>query len=160
MESLAHLVNDSLARHGIEPTLDHRRLKWSKWFRCESSFSLARVPGKPGVYALAEELNATAIDKRMLALFRISVAEDLAVALGRMFQPGSPERDCISSGRSFARFVVIEDPEQRSFALTALQQWMSESAETTSGVADEFGDKTENRDRETENWVELRTDVA
>jgi len=147
MEGLARLVNDSLARHGIEPTLDHRRLKWSKWFRCESSFSLVLVPGKPGLYALAEELNATTADKRMLALSRVSAAEDLAVALGQMFQPGTTERYRMQTGRCVARFVVVEDPEQRSFALSALQQWMSEAAGTASGISSfEFGDKTENRE--------------
>jgi len=160
MEGLARLVNDSLARYGIEPTIDHHRLKWSKWFRCESSFSLVLVPGKPGLYALAEELSATAGDKRMLALFRISAAEDLALALGRMFQPGSPDHDRMSSGRCFARFALIKDALQRSSALSALQQWMSEAAETASGIATEFGDKTENRELETESWVARRTEVA
>jgi hypothetical protein len=40
MEDLARLVNESLADHGYQPKLDHRRLQWSKWFRCDSSFSV------------------------------------------------------------------------------------------------------------------------
>jgi hypothetical protein len=143
MEGLARLVNDSLARHGIEPKLDHRRLKWSQWFRCESSFSLVLVPGKPGLYVLAEELHAATADQRMHRLFRICAADDLAVALGRMFQPGSPERDHMNSGRCFARFAVIEDAIQRGSALSALQHWISQAAETASGISNEFGLETE-----------------
>ena len=87
MEGLARLVSESLARHGFETPLDHRRLQWSKWFRCESSFSLLLVPGQPGIFALGEEVVApgelpSAGGKRMLALFQIAEADDLAVALG------------------------------------------------------------------------------
>jgi len=58
MEDLTRLVADSLARHGFEATLDCRRLQWSRWFRCESSFSLLLVPSAAGVYALGEEIVA------------------------------------------------------------------------------------------------------
>ena len=40
MENIAQMVDESLARHGVEPTFDHLRLQWSKWFRCDSSFSV------------------------------------------------------------------------------------------------------------------------
>ena len=50
MEGLARLVSDSLARHNFEAPLDHRRIEWSRWFRCESSFDLLLVPSKPGLY--------------------------------------------------------------------------------------------------------------
>lgn len=56
MESLTRLVTDSLARHGFDRPLDYRRLRWSRWFRCESHHSLLLVPSKPGVFALAEEI--------------------------------------------------------------------------------------------------------
>jgi len=52
MESISQLVSDSLARHGMEPSLDHLRLQWSRWIRCESSFSVLLVPAKPGIFAL------------------------------------------------------------------------------------------------------------
>jgi len=70
----------------------------------------------------------------MLALFQISEAEDLGMALGRLFLSGSPERERFASGRCFARYVVIEDPTQRQLALTALQRWMTSSAEAVTGV--------------------------
>jgi hypothetical protein len=56
MESLTRLVTESLARHGFDRPLDYRRLRWSRWFRCESHHSLLLVPSKPGVFAVAEEI--------------------------------------------------------------------------------------------------------
>jgi hypothetical protein len=118
MEGLTRLVSESLARHGFETPLDHRRLQWSRWFRCESSFSFLLVPSQPGLFALGEEmippgeLPATG-GKRMLALFRISEAEDLGMEMGRMFAPHSPLRERFAQGRCFARYVVVEDQIER-----------------------------------------------
>lgn len=58
MEDLARLVADSLARHGYDAPVDHRRLEWSRWFRCDST-SFLLVPSSAGIYALGEELGAT-----------------------------------------------------------------------------------------------------
>ncbi|PYX06243.1 MAG: hypothetical protein DMG88_19040 [Acidobacteria bacterium] len=141
MEGLTRLVSDSLARHGIETALDYRRLQWSKWFHCESSVSFVLAPSKPGIFALAEEMisageTAATNGKRMLALIRIAEAGDLGMALGRMFLPGSPERDRLLGGHCFARYAVIEDEAQRHAAYCALQQWMASSAEALAGTAD------------------------
>jgi hypothetical protein len=147
MEGLAHLVAESLVRHGFEPTFDHRRLQWSKWFRCQDGSNLVLAPCKPGLFALGEEVIAPgelAIGegKRMLALFQISEADDLGMALGRLFLSGSPERERFASGQCFARYVVIEDPIQRRTALAALQRWMASSAEAVSGVPQAVSDDT------------------
>ncbi len=56
MEGLTRLVSESLARHGFDRPLDYRRLRWSRWFRCNSHHSLLSVPSKPGVFAVAEEI--------------------------------------------------------------------------------------------------------
>jgi hypothetical protein len=56
MEGLTRLVSESLLRHGLERPVDYRRLRWSRWFHCESPHSLLQVPSKPGVFALAEEI--------------------------------------------------------------------------------------------------------
>jgi hypothetical protein len=56
MEGLTRLVSESLARHGFDRPLDYRRLRWSRWFRCESHHSLLVVPSQPGVFAVAEEI--------------------------------------------------------------------------------------------------------
>ena len=152
MEGLAHLVAESLVRHGFEPSFDHRRLQWSNWFRCQDRFSLVLAPCKPGIFALGEEVatfcgaseprsrhperseGSPSEGKRMLALFQISEAEDVGMALGRLFLAGNPVRERFAGGRCFARYVVIEDANQRRTALTALQRWMTSSSETASGV--------------------------
>jgi hypothetical protein len=85
METLAQLVNESLARNGMAPSLDHRRLEWSRWFKMDSSDSALLVPAKPGVFALGEEVISPGENgpegKRMLALFPISQADDLGMTL-------------------------------------------------------------------------------
>src|SRR2546428_12184881 len=139
MEGLDRLVSESLARYGFTTSVDHRRLRWSKWFRCESSFSLLLVPSKSGLFALGEEMivpgeiPATG-GKRMLALYQISEAEDLGMALGRLFFPGSPHLERFASGRCFARYAVIEDAQQRQAALAAFEKWLASSAEAVSGI--------------------------
>jgi len=140
MEGLARIVTESLARHNFEPVLDHRRLRWSRWFRCEDSFSVLLVPSKPGLFALAEEMigpgetGATG-GKRMLALFEVGEATDLGMKLGRMFLPGNPLRERFASGSCFARYVQIDDPEQRQSALATLQHWMASVGDGPSGNA-------------------------
>ncbi len=130
MEVLERMVNESFARYGVEPAFDYRRVQWSPWFRCAESLNVALVSSKPGVFALGEEIVAPASGgKRMLALFQISETDDLGMALGRLFLPGSPQRERLASGRCFARYAVIEDESQRHAAYTALQRWLSESAE-------------------------------
>jgi hypothetical protein len=145
MEGLAHLVAESLVRHGFEPSFDHRRLQWSNWFRCQDSFSLVLAPCKPGLFALGEEVIApgelaVGEGKRMLALFQISEADDVGMALGRLFLSGNPARERFASGRCFARYVVIEDANQRRTALTALQRWMASSSEAATGVQQAISD--------------------
>jgi hypothetical protein len=140
MEGLSRLVTESLARNGVETPLDHRRLQWSRWLRCESSFSTLLVPSKPGLFALGQEVIAPGEfagtgGKRMLALFRVSETEDLGMALGRLFLPGAPDRDRFAAGNCFFRYAVIGDVVQRRAAHSALQQWLASSAETVSGIA-------------------------
>jgi len=186
MEDLVRMVADSLARHGYDAPVDHRRLEWSRWFRCESSLSLLLVPSSPGIYALGEEVGkATASNppvilsdvrrqpnepkarpervegdsipllptsdlegssssisrnalpdigsKRMLAVFEIADTEDLSIALSRLFAPGHPLRDRLASGRCFARFARVSDPDQRLAASLALRQWLVSSREVATG---------------------------
>jgi hypothetical protein len=98
------------------------------------------IPSKPGLYALGQEVIAPGElpvtgGKRMLALFRISETEDLGMTLGRLFLPGAPDRERFAAGNCFVRYAVIEDAVQREAAHSALQQWLTSSAETVSGVA-------------------------
>jgi hypothetical protein len=155
MEGISQLVGDSLARHGIEPSLDHLRIEWSRWFRCASSFDVLLVPAKAGIFVLAEEIGpseglerrasspAGSSDhnqvrgKRLLALFQISQADDLGMTLGRLFLPGNPLRERLESGTCFARYAVIEDADERTVAFAIFQHWMQDSAEAASGISDQ-----------------------
>ena len=122
MESLASLVNESFARHGVEPLLDYRRLRWSEWVCCNLLSTAVFVPGKPGIFAVAEEVIAPGAEgKPTLAVFQVSETDDLGLVLGRMFLLDRPRRDRLASGRCFARYVVIEDPAQRRSAVAAFQ---------------------------------------
>ena len=135
MQNISQLVNDSLARHGVEPAFDHLRLQWSRWFRCESSFSVLLAPAKPGIFALGEEMISPADgSKRMLALFQISEADDLGMALGRLFLPGNPLRERLTAGRCFVRYTAIEDSAQRQTAYGIFKRWMQQSAEAAPGL--------------------------
>ena len=143
MEGLARLVSDSLARHGFTPAADSNRLQWSRWFRCESSFSLLLLPSEPGLFALAEEIipagdTATTGGKRMLAVLQVSEADDLGLAMGRLFSAGNPLHKRVSGGRCFARYVIISDHQQRHQAAAALQKWIANSAESASGIVGDF----------------------
>jgi hypothetical protein len=150
MEGLERMVSESFARHGVEPAFDYRRVQWSGWFRCGDSFSLVLMSSKPGIFALGEEIIAPeAGGKRMLALSQISEADDLGMALARLFLPGSPERE---TGRCFARYAVIEDATQRHAAYAALQRWLSSSTELgTENEKLETGFKMRSDLRDTEN---------
>jgi hypothetical protein len=135
MEGLERMVDESFARLGVEPAFDYRRVQWSEWFPCSDSFSLVLMSSKPGVFALGEEVVPPAAGaKRMLALLHISEADDLGMALGRMFLPGGPERERQAAGRCFARYAVIEDATQRHAAYVALQRWLSSSETTELGT--------------------------
>ena len=135
MENISQLVESSLARHGVTANFDHLRLQWSNWVRCESSFSVLLAPAKPGIFALGEEVVPKGDgSKRMLALFQISEADDLGMALGRLFLPGNPLRERLAAERCFARYAVIEDPIQRQTASAVFERWVQESAETASGI--------------------------
>ena len=140
MEGLSRLVADSLVKHGFQAPLDPQRVEWSKWTRCESSFSVLLVPSKPGLYALGEEVIApnetTATGgKRMLALFQITDTDDLGMALGRLFLPGNALRERLDAGRCFVRYAVIEDDAQRRAANDAFQKWMANSSDSASGLS-------------------------
>ena len=142
MEDLTRLVDNSMARHGVEVTLDYRRLQWSSWFRYESCFSLLLVPSAPGIYTLGEEIVAPGEipgSKRMLAIFQVSETEDLCVALSRHFSPRSPLRERLSSGRCFVRFAQVADTPSRHTAYKALNQWFASSVEAATGFVNDSG---------------------
>jgi hypothetical protein len=166
MEGLTRLVSESLLRHGLERPVDYRRLRWSRWFRCESPHSLLQVPSKPGVFALAEEIAtvttaalgpgspapagvvcedaALAPDaRRMLAVVHFFEDDDMAFVLDRMLTKENPLRAPLNSGRYFIRFVIIEDRFQRRQIYNSLSQWLTDSAEKASGIGSHFASSLE-----------------
>jgi hypothetical protein len=129
MVNISQIVDESLARHGVEPAFDHLRLQWSRWFRCDSSFSVLLAPAKPGIFALAEKIAPAAeSNKRMLALFEIRETDDIGMALGRLFLPGNPLRERLETGKCLARYSVIEDAAERAAAYKVFELWLQESA--------------------------------
>ena len=136
MVNISQIVDESLARHGVEPSIDHLRLQWSRWFRCDSSFSVLLAPAKPGIFALAEEVTpADENNKRMLALFEIKETDDIGMALGRLFLPGNPAREKLETGKCFARYAVIEDSAERSAAYKVFEGWLNEKSNSYQDVA-------------------------
>ena len=135
MHNLSQIVGDLFERNGMQPRFDPLRLEWSRWFRCESSFSVLLAPCRPGIFALGEEvISATEGSKRMLALFHLAETDDLGMTLGRLFLPGNPLRERLEAGRCFARYAVIGDTAQRSAACAIFQRWMQQSSEVATGI--------------------------
>jgi hypothetical protein len=104
MEGLTRLVAESLARHGFDRPLDYRRLRWSRWFRCDSHHSLLSVPSKPGVFAVAEEIMDLGSNGE---LQRFSPTTKVAVAEQR-FSAASPVDE--------RRFSAMTPVEERRFS--------------------------------------------
>ena len=143
MEGITRLVDISMARYGYEFGVDHRRLQWSPWFRCDASFDFRLVPSAAGIFTFAEEivpageLGMTG-GKRMLAVLRIAETEDLCLALARHMAPKDPLSSRLWSGRCFVRFAKVSEASHRLAACKALNQWLANSAETASGLGAEF----------------------
>jgi len=110
------------------------RVQWSSWSQCDSSFSMLLVPHRPGIYALAEEVAGSPQGKRMLALFHVSEARDLAFEVMALFSRPGSLRERLEQGRCHLRYTLISDPENRTEVLNALQAWMATSQQRASGI--------------------------
>jgi hypothetical protein len=108
-------------------------MNWSRWFRCESSLGLVLVPSQPGVYALAEEIIEPVgpQSRRMLAVFEVNEAEDMARSLSWLFAEGSQWRQKLSERKCYVRYALTADAAERHAAADALRHWL----ETQRGVA-------------------------
>ena len=113
-------------------------LNWSRWFRCESSFGLLLVPDQPGIFALAEELAEPAGPqaRRMLAVFEIDEAEDIARALSRLFIPSSPWRNRLMEYRCYLRYAVIVDAKERKASALMLKNWLVSQMDAAAQIFD------------------------
>ena len=127
-----------LTLSSLAPETGSGRLRWSRWCRCESSFSLLLVPSRPGIFAVAEEIvEPGAAGKRLLGLLLFSESADLARDLSRLFTSASPIQERIAGGRCFVRYALVDDAEERRTAASALKEWLVESAELASGIPQE-----------------------
>lgn len=111
-------------------------MNWSRWFRCESSFGLLLVPNQPGIFALAEEVvqPTEPNSRRMLAVFEVQEADDLARAMSRLFAVGSPWRAKLVESRCFVRYAVAPSIADRRAAASALKTWLNSQREVASQV--------------------------
>ncbi len=111
-------------------------MNWSRWFRCTSSFDLALVPGQPGVFALAEEVTpATDTNApRILAVFEVDEADDLAHSMSRQFASSSPWRQKLGDSVCYARYAVATDAESRHAAANALKHWLDSKRSLASHI--------------------------
>ncbi len=120
MESLTRLVSESLARHGFERPLDYRRLRWSRWFRCESHHSLLSVPSRPGVFAVAEEvMNLAERPTREAENHTPFDGQSKAAPLTSTAASSKPEGD---SRRMLAVTKFFEDDDM-AFTLDRMLSW-------------------------------------
>ena len=111
-------------------------MNWSRWFRCESSFGMLLVPNQPGIFALAEEVaQATEPNsRRMLAVFEVQEADDLARAMSRLFAVGSPWRGKLVESRCYVRYAVAPGIADRRAAANALKTWLNSQREVASQI--------------------------
>jgi hypothetical protein len=110
-------------------------MNWSRWFRCESSFSLLLAPNQPGIFALAEEVIEPAENsRRMLAVFEVQEAEDLARSMSRLFAVGSPWREKLAEARCYLRYAVAPGIADRRAAASALKTWLNSQKEVAAQV--------------------------
>ena len=58
MDQLSQIVAQSMARHGCGSDIDHRRLNWSPWIRCQWNDRLLDLPSAAGILALAEDVGS------------------------------------------------------------------------------------------------------
>jgi hypothetical protein len=110
-------------------------MNWSRWFRCESSFSLLLVPNQPGIFALAEEIVQPAqSSRRMLAVLEVQEADDLGRSMSRLFATGSPWRDKLGESPCYVRYAVAPGIADRRAAANALKTWLNSQREVAAQV--------------------------
>lgn len=111
-------------------------MNWSRWFYCESSFGLLLVPNQPGIFALAEEVIQPTgpHSRRMLAVFEVEEADDLARATSRLFATGSPWREKLAQARCYVRYAIAPSIADRRAAAAALKNWLGAQREVAAQI--------------------------
>lgn len=115
-------------------------INWSRWSQCQSSFELLFVPSQPGVFALAEEVAQSGVNsRRMLAVFAVEEADDLARAMSRLFAAGSQWREKMVESRCYVRYALVAGAADRKASLAALTNWLSSQRDAATQI---FGQAT------------------
>ena len=96
-----------------------------------------------GAFPAAASREPEAAPRRMLAVAQFFEDDDMAFVLDRMLSRQNPMASRLTSGRYFARFVVIEDATQRRSICNALNQWIVNSAEKATGIGSHFASSLE-----------------
>jgi hypothetical protein len=134
MESLTRLVTESLARHGFDRPLDYRRLRWSRWFRCESHHSLLLVPSKPGVFALAEEIVDFGSGESHVTAAAGTGHLGTAAAVGTS-HVGTAALGCPPE-RSSSSVILSDSVEERRFSAVSIAGTSSAGRRTAASAAE------------------------
>jgi len=115
-------------------------MHWSRWFHCESSFELLLVPDKPGIFALAEEIvqSVGPGSRRMLAVFEVEEADNLARSLSRLFATGSPWQEKLTQARCYVRYAMAPSSADRKSAAAALKDWLHSQRDAASQVFEQI----------------------
>jgi hypothetical protein len=128
-------------------------LHWSRWFHCESSFSLSLVPNEPGIFAIAEcgddlcgdgavprpgAPGSKVAGKLTLNIIQVKAADDLFHELNRLYSHDCPMRERLEKNRCFIRYAAIDDAGLRHNVTADLQQWLDSPGETDSPFVKDF----------------------
>ena len=81
--------------------------------------------------------------RRMLAVTQFFEDEDMAFVLDRMVSRPNSMNARLTSGRYFARYVVIDDQTQRRSICNALNQWIVSATEKATGIGSHFATSLE-----------------
>jgi hypothetical protein len=115
-------------------------LHWSRWFHCESSFSLSLVPNKPGIFAIAESGDAAVPHPAGLTLniVQVQAADDLFHSLNHLYAHDCPMRERLEKNRCFIRYAAVDDVHLRAAVASDLQKWLDSPDESDSPFVKDF----------------------
>jgi len=134
-------------------------MHWSRWFHCESSFELLLVPDKPGIFALAEEIVQPVGpgSRRMLAVFEVEEADNLARSLSRLFATGSPWQEKLTQARCYVRYAMAPSSADRKSAAAALKNWLHTQRDAAGQIVERTPEDIPRSARSIDGAAQLKT---
>jgi hypothetical protein len=110
----------------------------------EGAVTRSEASGVPWTRPEAESRKPEADSpRRMLAVTQFFEDEDMAFVLDRMVSRPNSMNARLTSGRYFARYVVIDDQTQRRSICNALNQWIVSATEKATGIGSHFATSLE-----------------